>query len=159
MSKRIGTELNKETIELMRNLDTIYVLGTVNEDGTPHTTPVGLLYALNSKTLTVFLYRVNVTAKNIVRKNNVCINFLAENNLAINIVGTAKKVKSFEQFDIFVINISGVDSRRTPFAKITGGIKIELQRDLFNPEYIKKYYELIKGIGGSYHEPKESKLQ
>ncbi|MBS3815891.1 MAG: pyridoxamine 5'-phosphate oxidase family protein, partial [Hadesarchaea archaeon] len=70
----------------------VTIIGTASEDGFPNTTPVSLVLAKDEKTLLITLKSDHTTTQNLRENNELSIEVLAENDIAVGIKGEAKVV-------------------------------------------------------------------
>ena len=146
--KILGNELPDDAFELL-NKGTTVVVATVDEDGYPHTAPIGCVGAPDKKTLRLGIGRSKETYRNIKRNGKVMVCIMDRDNIAISVKGIAETVKEIQltsswNMPITDIKIEQVKSDATSLGIVTHGIGIELTeqgRKVFTPEVRRKITE------------------
>ena len=75
------------------------VIATIEEDGSPHVAPFGILHALNPKLLRVVIHRYHDTLANIIRDARVVVALVCPPNIAVSVKGVARVVDEAWSFD------------------------------------------------------------
>jgi len=126
------------------------VVATVDEDGYPHTAPIGLVGAPDKKTLRLGIGRSKETYRNIKRNGKVMVCVMDKDNIAISIKGRAKEETEeihlgSWSLPVTEIEIEQVKNDGNPrIMTITHGIGVELTEQgdkFFSPKLRRKIKE------------------
>lgn len=129
MSKILGDYLPQEVVELLNKELTSVIVSTVTPDGKPHALPIGLINAMDSRTIRMGFLVGHQSLKNIKQNKNTFITVIDGPDIAFGIKGTAKVIKEPMEgspvMSMVEFKVEQVKSDTTPTAVVEQGIRIK----------------------------------
>jgi len=93
MSRILGFQLPPEVEDQLRARESTLVLATINEDGSPNTMPVHILWAKDTGTIIMALRHDHRSLGNIRRDGKVMLSLCEKEDLNVSISGDARVVR------------------------------------------------------------------
>lgn len=131
MGRYLGDSLIPKVVKKINTRgDTTVVLCTVDEKGNPNSAPIGLIVAVDGKRVRFGIHKASAnTLQNIKSNGKMCFALLEEDNIAITVNGTGSVMKGqmdcAKDFNIIEMIIESVKSDRSPYLRITKGVRVE----------------------------------
>ena len=127
MGEVLGTELNSAVTDLFEKKISTGILASVNQDATPHTSPVSFMIANNPKSIRMAIYKNSQTLANIRLHEPVALALLEEGNIAVSIYGKARIVQenmeSNYNLAIVELEVEEVKNNSSPNFIVVQGIR------------------------------------
>lgn len=111
----------------------VTVVGTVDEEGRSHTTPIALVMARDEETMLVTVHSESTTAGNLHRDGRVCIEVITEGDVAVGIKGSAEvlrdSMRNHGDMSLWSVQIEEVKQDTSPVVRVTDGISFEVRSE------------------------------
>ncbi|MGE5558054.1 MAG: pyridoxamine 5'-phosphate oxidase family protein [Bacillota bacterium] len=127
MSEIMGKSLNSAVMDLFEKKIATGILATVNQDATPHTSPMNLMVAPDPKHIYLAIARNSQTLANIRLHEPAALALLDEGNIAVCIKGLAKVIK--ENMDanynlaVIALGVAEVKNDASPQFLVVQGVR------------------------------------
>lgn len=141
LGKVLGNELIPKVIEYINSGKCIPTVATVDSNGNPSMSHIGLTRVKDPKTLRLGFYNKSNSLKNILENKEMCVSIVGEGNIALTVNGKGEKIRELEGFVVVEMKITEVQSKRSPYLTVVNGIQFEDH----SPETVTDLYsEILK---------------